>query len=54
MGCYGVTVMLALAGLPIPALDETIVVVLFFIPAEVTVTFTLHVQLPPGGRVALA
>jgi hypothetical protein len=46
--------MLALAGLPIPALDDTMVVVLFFTPAELAVRFTLNVQLPPAGSLALA
>jgi hypothetical protein len=51
---YGVTVMLALAGLPMPALEDTMVVVLFFTPAELAVRFTLNVQLPPAGSLALA
>jgi hypothetical protein len=42
------------AGLPIPALEETMVVVFVFVPAEPAVTFTLNVQLPPGGSEALA
>jgi hypothetical protein len=42
------------AGLPTPALEETMVVVLVFTPTEVAVTFTLNVQLPPAGTLALA
>ena len=44
--------MLAEAGLPIPpGLEETIVVTLFLTPADVAVTSTLNVQLPPAGMV---
>ena len=43
-----------MAGLPIPALDDTIVVVFVFAPTEPATTFTLNVQLPPGGRLAFA
>ena len=42
------------AGLPIPALEDTMVVVFVLTPAEVAVTFTLNVQLPPGASLALA
>jgi hypothetical protein len=34
--------------------EDTRVVVLFFTPTEVAVTFTRNVQLPPAGTVALA
>ena len=46
--------MLAVAGLPVPPLEATMVVVLFFTPAEVAVRFTLNVQLVFPGRLALA
>ncbi len=40
------TEMLAVAGVPMPpGVDETIVVVLFFTPADVAVTRTENVQL---------
>jgi hypothetical protein len=43
---HGVTVTLALAGLPIPPwVDDTIVVVLFFTPVDVAVSVTRNVQL---------
>jgi hypothetical protein len=48
------TVRVPVAGLPIPALEDTMVVVFVFTPADPAVTFTLNVQLPPGGRLALA
>ena len=46
--------MLAVAGLPMPALEATMVVVLLFTPAELAVRFTLNVQLPPAGSFAAA
>jgi hypothetical protein len=50
-----VTVRLAVAGLPVPPwVEDTMVVVLFFTPADVAVTFTRNVQLPPAGTVAFA
>ena len=51
---HGVTVTLALAGLPTPPwVEEMTVVTLFFTPVDVAVTFTLNVQLPPAGIVPL-